>query len=91
MIRLKDASRFRRAVRAVRTVRTALGRQAARERKPADLLGRWALPSGATFAVYRIDPRRLALCGNGADRWHVPLAQLNGMLERNLLRYLGRR
>ncbi len=79
--------RFRRAVRAVHK---ALARQALRERKPADLLGRWALPSGAAFAVYCIDGA-LAVCGNGADRWHVPVAQLTGLLERNLLRYLGRR
>ena len=87
MIRIRNARRFRRAVRAVHR---ALVHQVERERKERDLLGRWALSSGATFAVYRITPDRLALCGNGQERWHVPVAQLMGLLERGQLRYLGR-
>ena len=55
----------------------------------ATIIGRWALRAGAVFAIYRINGD-LALCGNGAERWHVPVSDIVGLLDRGQLRYLGR-
>ena len=88
MMRVKDQRRFRRAVRAVHR---ALAHQAVRERTGWDLLGRWALPSGATFTVVRIDQRTgLALIANGLGRWQMPARELEIIRAEGMLRYLGR-
>ena len=88
MIRIRDARRFRRAVRAVHR---ALARQETHERCQHDLLGRWALPSGAPFTVIRIDPQTgLALIANGLGRWQMPARELQIIRAEGMLRYLGR-
>ena len=60
-------------------------------RDPKYLVGRWALPSGAAFTVRYVDEAKgRALCGNGAYRWYVSVADLHALLNRKQLRYLGR-
>lgn len=77
-----------RVARAVAAVRLALDRQHRSERR---LIGRWALPGGNTIHVKRIDPTtRLALVGNGAACWNIPVGQLLALLDAGRLRYLGR-
>ena len=59
-------------------------------RDPKHLVGRWALPSGAVFTVRYVDEAKgRALCGNGAYRWFVGIADLHAMLDHGQLRYLG--
>lgn len=54
-------------------------------------IGRWALPSGAAFAIYRTDlAARLVLCGNGRERWQLSLQQIGRLFDGQQLRYLGR-
>lgn len=87
MIRVKDQRRrFRCAVRAVYR---AFARE--RARKERDLVGRWALPSGVTFTVVRIDPQTgLALIANGLGRWQMPARELEIIRAEGMLRCLGR-
>ena len=88
MIRIRNARRFRRAVRAVYL---ALARHGQDQRQEHALLGRWALPSGAAFTVIRIDPRTgLALIANGLGRWQMPVRELEVIRADGMLRYLGR-
>lgn len=87
MIRVKDRRRFRRALSAAHK---ALARHS-EPRPPVDLIGRFALPSGAAFTVVRIDPRTdLALIANGLGRWQMPARELEIIRAAGMLRYLGR-
>ena len=74
---------------AIADVKRALAKHPPRPPQQRAIIGRWALRSGAVFAVYRINGA-LALCGNGAERWHVPVSDVVGLLDRGQLRYLGR-
>lgn len=60
-------------------------------RDPQNLIGRWALPSGATFTVLWLDaPNARAFCSGGGRRWYLTVTELHAMLDRKHLRYLGR-
>lgn len=73
--------------RALRATRRALARQ--HEREARRLIGRWALPSGLSFKVVRIEGDR-SLCGNGRERWWIETATLTALVNARALTYLGR-
>ena len=72
----------------VRRLRRLLATNANLDR---DLIGRWALPSGAAITVKRVDPdSRLADVRCNARLWRVPAYRLHHLRVRGALRYLGR-
>lgn len=78
----------RRVLRALRACRAALTRQI--DRESPRLIGRWALPSGQTFRVVRIDGEGLALVGNGRQRWFILSHSIRVLADAGQLRYLGK-
>ena len=55
----------------------------------ARLIGRWAFADGGAVRVLRVEGRRV-LCGDGRERWWVALADLERVIRRGIVRYVGR-